>query len=114
MKISFTPNALTQLELVIGTLSNDTGFLIGHDMGKIRIIENLFPINFDQQSIDVLYSKIFSKFSHKLLGVFFNNIEPFDSDWFIQDIMINIKYPQPRFYIYDIEKGYIPLADVII
>ena len=114
MKISFTPNALTQLELVIGTLSNDTGFLIGQDMGKIKIIENLFPINFDENSIDMMYSKIYSKVSHRLMGVFFNNIEPFNSDWFIQDIVINIKYPQPRFYIYDINEEYIPLSDVII
>lgn len=114
MKISFTPDALTQLELVIGTLSNDTGFLIGQDMGKIKIIQNLFPINFNENTIDMLYSKIYSKMNHRLMGVFFNNIEPFCSDWFIQDIVINIKYPQPRFYLYDIDKKYIHLPDITV
>jgi hypothetical protein len=112
MKITFTPAALRQLELVIGTLSNNTGFLIGSEIGKFKIIEELFPLNFDESSIDTIYSKMYSKVGDRLLGVFFNNNEPFFSDWFIEDIIINIKYPQPEFYFYDADRKLIPLTDV--
>lgn len=114
MNIKFTPEAVTQLELVIGTLSNETGFLVGQNMGKIRVIESLFPINFDKRSVDVLYAKMYSKMGERLMGVFFNNSEPFDSDWFIEDIIIRIKYPHPEFYFYDIENKYNLLNDVEI
>ena len=109
-----TPAALTRLELIIGTLSNETGFIIGQDIGKYKIIEDLFPINFDENSADMVYSKVYSKIGDKLLGVFFNNREPFPCDWFIEDIVINIKYPQPEFYFYHADEKYISLPEVTI
>ncbi len=114
MKIKFTPDALTRLELVIGMLSNDTGFLIGEEFGKIKLIEELFPINFDKDTIDMLYARMYSKVGDKLLGVFFNNSEPFLSDWFIEDIIIKIKYPQPEFYFYDADEKFVLLPDVTV
>lgn len=114
MNIKFTPEALTQLELVIGTLSNETGFLVGQNMGKIRVVESLFPINFDRGNLNMLYAKMYSKLGDRLMGVFFNNSEPFESDWFIEDIIIRIKYPQPEFYFYDIDNRYMLLTDVEI
>jgi hypothetical protein len=114
MKIKFTPSARTQLELVIGTLSNDTGFIIGQEFGKIRLVEEMFPINFDESSVDSLYAKMYRKVGDRLMGVFFNNSEPFLSDWFIEDIIIKIKYPQPEFYFYEAEGKYILLSDITI
>lgn len=110
----FTPGTLTRLELIIGTLANETGFIIGQDIGKYKVIEDLFPLNFDENTIDMVYARVLSKVGDKLMGVFFNNREPFDSDWFIEDIIINIKYPQPEFYFYDVDKKYIRLPDVRI
>jgi len=114
MKIKFTPSARTQLELVIGTLSNETGFIFGREIGKIRIVEELFPINFDHTNVDMLYAKIYSKVGDRLMGVFFNNSDTFESDWFIEDVIIKVKYPQPEFYFYDLEKKYVPLPDISI
>jgi hypothetical protein len=114
MNIKFTPSARTQLELVIGTLSNDTGFIIGQEFGKIRLIEELFPINFDESSVDMLYAKMYSKHGDRLMGVFFNNSEPFLNDWFIEDIIIKIKYPQPEFYFYETPGQYVRLPGITI
>ncbi|NIM11024.1 MAG: hypothetical protein GTO45_03480 [Candidatus Aminicenantes bacterium] len=109
MKIKLTPAALMQMELVAGIHSNETGFIIGQRIGKHTIIENLFPVNFDENTIDDVYARIYNKLGDKLLGVFFNNKEPFFSDWFIEDMVIRIKSPQPEFYLYDADNQYIRL-----
>jgi len=114
VKVNLTPAALTQLELIIGTFANETGFIIGQDIGKYKVIEGLFPINFYEGTIDTVYPWVYSKINDKLMGVFFNNREPFSSDWFIEDIIIKIKYPQPEFYFYDVDKKYIRLPEVKI
>jgi hypothetical protein len=112
MKIKLTPAALTQMELVAGIHSHETGFILGQRIGKHTIIENLFPVNFDENTIDDVYAGIYDKYGDKLLGVFFNNKEPFLSDWFIEDMVIRIKSPQPEFYLYDANNRYIRLPDV--
>lgn len=113
MKVRFTPRARTQLELVVGTMANETGFVTGHEIGKFKIIENVFPVNFTEESIDDIYSKMYSKIGDRLLGVFFNNREPFENDWFIEDVVIKIKYPQTRFFYYEAmdEPRFVPLED---
>jgi hypothetical protein len=114
MNIKFTPPALAQLQLVMDALTDETGFLTGQSMGKIRIIESIFPARFDEKSIDELYAGIYRKMGDQLMGVFFNRREPFESDWFIEDIIIKIKDPQPEFYFYDVDHRYIPLPDVVL
>ncbi|UCH93707.1 MAG: hypothetical protein JSV88_26040 [Candidatus Aminicenantes bacterium] len=111
MKIRLTPTAMTQLELIADTMTNETGFIIGQDIGKFRIIENLLPINFNETTIDEVYAKTYSKIGDKLIGVFFNNCEPFLNDWFIENIIIKIKSAQPGFYLYDVNKKLIQLSD---
>jgi hypothetical protein len=107
-----TPAALTQLELISDTPANETGFIVGQDIGKYTLIEELFPIDFDESTIDRVYAAVYGKIGAKLLGVFFKNREPFYSDWFIEDIIIKIKYPQPEFYVYDVDKKYLRLPEV--
>jgi hypothetical protein len=114
MKIKLTPAALTQLELVAAVHTNETGFIIGASIGKHKIIENLFPVDFDETTIDDVYAGIYEKLGHKLLGVFFNHKEPFFSDWFIEDLVLRIKSPQPEFYFYDADNQYIRLPEVKI
>jgi hypothetical protein len=114
MKIKLTPAALTQMELMADIHSNETGFIIGQRIGKHTIIENLFPVNFDENTIDDVYARIYNKLGDKLLGVFFNKKEPFLSDWFIEDMVIQIKSPQPEFYLYNTDKRYIRLPEVKI
>lgn len=112
MKIRLTPTAAAQLELISDTMTNETGFVIGQDIGKFRIIENLLPVNFDETTINEVYAKAYNKIGDKLIGVFFNHCEPFDSDWFIETVIIKIKEPQPEFYLYDVNQKYTRLPEI--
>ena len=112
MKIRLTPTAESQLALINDVITNETGFIMGQSIGKFRIIENLMPINFNKITIDEIYAKVYNKMGDKLIGVFFNQYEPFLSDWFIEDIVIKIKSPRPEFYFYDVNKKYIRLPEV--
>ncbi|MGE5341949.1 MAG: hypothetical protein ACM3SY_10780 [Candidatus Omnitrophota bacterium] len=109
MNIKLTPYALTQLQVIVQTHSNNTGFLLGTDMGKFKIIENLFPLNFTPTTIDAVYSQIYqSELGKKIMGVFFNPIhetdEPFVNEWFMEDLIMIARIPNPEFYLYDNEK----------
>jgi hypothetical protein len=112
MKVRLTPTAAALLELIGETMTNKTGFVIGQDIGKFRIIEYLLPVNFDEISINEIYAKAYNKIGNKLVGVFFNHCETFDSDWFIENIIIKIKEPQPEFYLYDVNKKYTRLSEI--
>jgi hypothetical protein len=112
MKVRLIPTAAALLELIGDTTNNKTGFVMGQDIGKFRIIENLIPVNFDETTIDDVYAKAYNKIGDKLIGVFFNHCEPFESDWFIENIIIKIKEPQPEFYIYDVNKKYTRLPEI--
>lgn len=112
MKIRLTPTAITQLGVINATTSNETGFIIGQDIGKFRIIEYLLPVNFNETTINEIYAKVYNETGGKLIGVFFNQCEPFFSDWFIEDIVMKIESPQPEFYLYNENKKYVRLADV--
>jgi len=114
MKIRLTPTAAALLELLGDTMTNETGFVIGQDIGKFRIIENLFPVNFDETTIDKIYTKAYKKIGDKLMGVFFNHCDTFASDWFIENIIIKIKEPQPEFYLYDVDQKSTRLPDIKI
>ena len=112
MKIKLIPTAAALLELIGDTRTNKTGFVIGQEIGKFRIIENLLPVNFDETTINEVYAKAYNKLGDKLIGVFFNHNETFDSDWFIENIIIKIKKPQPEFYLYDVNKKYTRLLEI--
>ena len=114
MEINYTPEAKRQLDVMrdINTIKN--GFVMGQIIGKHYIIERFFPANFNEKNIHDLYYKIFTKVGEKLMGVFFNNREPFLSDWFLEDIIIKInskdQYQQAEFYLYDSEKNFVSLC----
>ncbi len=72
-------------------------------MGKFMMIDNLFPVSFDQD-IDELYRLYFELLGDKLIGVFFKNQDLFLSDWFIGDIILKIKGSQVEFYFCDSNK----------
>lgn len=112
MKVRLIPTAAALLELIGDTMTNKTGFVMGQDIGKFRIIENLIPVNFDETTIDEVYTKAYNKIGDKLIGVFFNYCEPFFSDWFIENIIIKIKEPQPEFYLYDVNKKFTRLPEI--
>ncbi|MCP4147236.1 MAG: hypothetical protein GY757_05750 [bacterium] len=92
MKINLTSEALLQLSVIsedcVGTVDN--GFILGSVMGKQIIIQQLFPINFNEATIDKIYPGIIDKMGERLLGVFFNNQPPFESEWFSEDIILKI------------------------
>lgn len=105
MEITLTTTAQTQLNLITEVASNGTGFLMGQDMGRFRIIESLLPVDFSEATIDDIYSKMVQKAGNKLLGVFFHNIEPIQNEWLWEDIILEITNNEPLFYKYVPEKG---------
>ena len=109
MKIRLTPTALAQLEWLAETGTNQTGFISGQDLGNFRIIETLFPINFNPANLDEVYEKTYSKIGDKLLGVFFNRCEPFFSDWLVENLIMTLTYPQLEFYLYGVNQRLKPL-----
>ncbi len=111
MKIDLTPAAVRQSELIAEMDVIETGFLMGSVLGKHIIVEQLFPVNFNEGNIDEIYGKMVGNVGEKLLGVFFNNRAPFPSDWFLEDVIIKINplHRQPEFYVYDVEKNFVLL-----
>lgn len=112
MKINWTPFAYTQLELInrIGTVTS--GFIVGQDIGKFKTIENLLPVNFDENTIDAVYSSIYERIGDKLLGVFIKDpllLPTHCADWFIEDIVMKIAFPNPEFYLFSLDKALHPL-----
>ncbi|MCX6581364.1 MAG: hypothetical protein NT166_14420 [Candidatus Aminicenantes bacterium] len=114
MKIDLTPAASLQAELIADMDVIETGFLMGSVFGKHIIVEQLFPVNFNEGNIADIYGKMMGGVGEKLLGVFFNNRAPFPSDWFLEDVIIKINplplHRQPEFYIYDVEKNFVSLG----
>lgn len=112
MKINLTPAATRQAELIADMTVIETGFLMGGVLGKHIIVEQLFPVNFNEENIDEIYGKMVGRVGEKLLGVFFNNRAPFPSDWFLEDVIIKINpsQRQPEFYICDVEKNFVSLG----
>jgi len=115
MEINYTPEAKRQLDVMrdVDTIKN--GFVMGQIIGKHYIVEGFFPANFKKKNIHDVYHRFFTKVGEKLMGVFFNNMEPFLSDWFLEDVIIKInsknqqQYQQPEFYLYDSEKNVVSL-----
>ncbi|MCP5105450.1 MAG: hypothetical protein GY950_18835 [bacterium] len=107
MKIDYTPEALTQIELIGEMATIENGFLTGTVMGKHIIVEQLFPVNFNETNIETIYGKMYRKTGEQLLGVFFNNREPFFCDWFLEDVILKIdpSQPEPESFQYQFENG---------
>jgi hypothetical protein len=99
MEINVTPEANRQLKLIQDMDTIKNGFVLGRMMGKHLIVEDFFPANFDKKTVDTCYLGAFLKMGEKLVGVFFNNHEPFDSEWFLEDVIFKIK---PRLFEYEI------------
>ena len=105
-----TPNAVQHLKLIRETMTGNTGFITGVEIGQFRIIEQLLPIAFDETTIDRVYTAAFNRYGDKLLGAFFFEREPFANDWFIETIILHIKDPEPEFFFYDADNNSLPLT----
>lgn len=96
-----------QLDLIKKIPENSTGFVLGNQLGQYKIIENFFPVSFTSLTIDTVYHKMFSCFGTALIGVFFNQREPFLHDWFMEDIIFHIQDESlSHLYYYDGEKKF--------
>ena len=106
MKIDLTPEARTQAELIRDMNTVENGFLMGTVMGKHIIIEALFPVNFNEKTISDAYRTMLDKNGDRVMGVFFNNREPFLSEWFLEDVIMTIDAETQRWesYIYEFEE----------
>ncbi|MCP4146711.1 MAG: hypothetical protein GY757_03080 [bacterium] len=101
MKINLSPEALLQLSVIsedcAGIVHN--GFILGSVMGKQIIIQQFFPINFNETTIDKIYPGLFDKMGERVLGVFFNNRPPFVNEWFNEDLILKID-KKDRYEVY--------------
>jgi hypothetical protein len=106
MNIDLTPAAQTQVELFRDIDTVENGFLIGTVMGKHIIITELLTANFNEKNIDEIYHKMVDKMGDQVIGVFFNNREPFLSEWFLEDVImtINPQTEHPVCYVCEFEK----------
>jgi hypothetical protein len=114
MKIRLTPPALVQLEWLAKTDSNQTGFITGLDLGRFRIIETLFPINFTPSDFDAVCEKTYSQIGNKMLGVFFYRCAPFFCDWLMENLIVQLDYPQIEFFLYDVNRRLKPLQKMTV
>ncbi len=90
MNIKITREAREQIAVLRGIPAVRTGFLLGWEIGKHKIIRGLFPVEFNPESIDNVYAGICTKMGAEVLGVFFNSTEPFESDWFTGDLVLRL------------------------
>jgi len=111
MKIRFAPSAIQHLNVIGNSISNRTGFITGWEIGGYRIVEQVLPLDFNESTIDEVYSIAYSQFGDKMLGVFFNMCEPFKSDWFIETIILKIQDRQTEFFICDASCNYLPISE---
>lgn len=102
MKIRFSSRANSQLSLFSDLGLRETGFVVGMDLGKYKIIESLIPISFNKKNICGIYRKIYNKIGNRLMGVFFFNKYIFLDDWFIEDIIIKVKDNDIKVFLYEI------------
>ncbi len=102
MKIRFSSRANSQLSLFFDLGLKETGFVVGKDLGKYKIIESLIPISFNKKNICGIYRKIYNKIGNRLMGVFFFNKYIFLDDWFIEDIIIKVKDNDIKVFLYKI------------
>ena len=115
MKIRFTTEAQRQLELFLKLNSASTGFIVGRDIGKFKIIKNLFSAPFSRSSIDDVYREFLETIKDGLLGVFFMNRPLFLVDWFNEDIILEIKGQETKFFCcrFDPKKGRRELVNIL-
>ncbi|MCK4765855.1 MAG: hypothetical protein KAW12_26885, partial [Candidatus Aminicenantes bacterium] len=51
-------------------------FVLGIEIGKHIIVEELFPVNFQEDNIDAVYQEVIDKKGEKLIGPFFKRAVP--------------------------------------
>ena len=102
MEVRFSTRANSQLSLFFDLGLKETGFLVGKDLGKYKIIESLIPVSFNKKNICDVYRKAYNRIGNKLMGVFFFNKYIFLDDWFIEDIIMKVKDNDIKFFLYEI------------
>jgi len=105
MKIEFSPKSRSQLDVLIELKSKETGFIFGFNTGQYKLIDSFFPIRFTKSSIKRIYPQIFNRFSDRLIGVFFINDPVFLSDWFLEQMIIDVQNQTPEIYLCRFDDG---------
>lgn len=103
MEVRFSSRANFQLSLFFDLGLKETGFLVGKDLGKYKIIESLIPISFNKKNICDVYTKAYNRIGNRLMGVFFFNKLIFLDDWFIEDIIIKVKDNDIKVFLCEID-----------
>jgi hypothetical protein len=116
MKIEFSPTSRSQLDVLIETKSKETGFIFGFNMGQYKIIDSFFPLRFNRSSLNRIYPRIFNRFGDRLIGVFFINDPVFMSDWFLEQMIVEVRDQNTEIYMCRFDDGFhqkrlIPVAE---
>ena len=107
MKLVLTPTAHWQLRLMGDMDFSTTGFLLGSMLGRVIMIDTLFPLEFNKKNISRVYHRVFRETGDRLKGVFFVNKEIFLNDWFLENYIFTISGHENRifFYHFDSDEG---------
>jgi len=108
IKVRLTPLALNHLKLISSLQDATTGFILGRDIGHFKVVEQVFPLHFNEHSIDAVYPQAYEQSRFKVLGVFFYRSEPFHNDWFLEDLIFKVnpndRQPGITVFVYNVEK----------
>jgi hypothetical protein len=90
MNVQLTPAALKEISVLRSSGYKGAGFLLGSEIGRFIIIDQLLPLDFDRDSGGEAYRSICAGYRQRLRGVFFCRRRPFVLDWFWRDLVLVI------------------------
>jgi hypothetical protein len=105
MKIELSPKSLLQLEALENIQMKGSGFVFGFNAGQYRVIDEFFPVSFTSISINRIYPEIFERFRDRLIGVFFLNHRVFLSDWFLEQLVVDVQGKEMEYYLCRFDDG---------
>ena len=102
--IQLTPQASTDIKLLMHTVAKGWGFLFGHTMGHLTVIDRLYPVNIKPKKIDALFASIYAELKDRVCGVFYMGIAPFLTTWTKEGVIMVITEDNVDFTIDSIDK----------
>ena len=94
MGYHLSKNVKNKIELYISinskTRKGTEGFLIGGHIGNLIIIEDIFFIPYNSKTIEQIYPSLLEVYGKKFLGPVFINKAKFNSDWFNEDLILEL------------------------
>lgn len=103
MICEWTPGIKSKLGALADSSAETTGFILGSQMGRIIIFEDILMIPFNQKNLKSMYRITMQRFGEKLLGVVFCNRNIFRQTWMKEELFIHIQNSHIDLYRYSSE-----------